>query len=105
MTATDDKAAVEGHMERLRKMADLYCSGCGYCQPCPSGVKIATIFRKFNDARVYGLWENARRAYREIHEHGNGAAACTECEECLEKCPQGISIPERLKEIHLKLFT
>jgi len=26
------------------------------------------------------------------------ADACVECRECVEKCPAGIDIPERLKE-------
>jgi predicted aldo/keto reductase-like oxidoreductase len=27
-----------------------------------------------------------------------GAEGCVECEECLEKCPAGLPIPEMLKE-------
>lgn len=31
------------------------------------------------------------------------ADRCTECEECIEKCPQDIPVPERLKEAHAAL--
>jgi predicted aldo/keto reductase-like oxidoreductase len=31
------------------------------------------------------------------------ADRCTECGECIEKCPQHIPIPERLKEAHRAL--
>jgi predicted aldo/keto reductase-like oxidoreductase len=32
------------------------------------------------------------------------AASCAECGECIEKCPQGIAIPEQLKKAHDKLY-
>jgi predicted aldo/keto reductase-like oxidoreductase len=28
------------------------------------------------------------------------ATLCTECMECVEKCPQGIMIPEELEKVH-----
>jgi predicted aldo/keto reductase-like oxidoreductase len=69
--------------------------------PCPSEVNIPHIFQKYNEARVYGLWEQARTAYREWRwVSGKQADACTECRECEEKCPQHISIPEQLAEAH-----
>ena len=30
---------------------------------------------------------------------GASADFCIECEECVEKCPQNIPIPERLKDV------
>ena len=82
-------------------MADLYCTGCEYCMPCPSEVNIARIFQKYNEARVYGLWDQARAAYQNWNTRwGQQADACTECGECLEKCPQHIPIPDQLAEAH-----
>jgi hypothetical protein len=98
-----DRAAVEEHLARLKEMADLYCSGCGYCMPCPSGVNIPKVFRKYNEARVYGLWDNARKAYAGLVDAEAGGGFCSECGECLEKCPQGIPVPERLKEADERL--
>ena len=96
-----DKAAIDEQLERLKGMADLYCTGCGYCVPCPSEVDIPRIFQKYNEARVYGLWEQARTAYQEWRwASGKQADACVECGECLEKCPQQIPIPEQLAEAH-----
>ena len=100
----DDRSAIEEHLERLRKMADLYCTGCEYCMPCPEEVNIAHIFRKYNEARVYGLWDQARTAYREWRwVKGNRADACVECGECEDKCPQHIPIREQLAEAHAAL--
>ena len=103
----DDRAAIDEHLERLKKMADLYCTGCGYCMPCPSEVAIPKIFERYNRGRVYGLWDSARKAYGELGvirwDKGKRADACTECGECEDKCPQDIPIREQLKEAHKAL--
>jgi hypothetical protein len=99
-----DKAAIDKHLTRLKAMADLYCTGCGYCKPCPNEINIPQIFTAYNQARVYGLWDLARRTYARI---GKGprakskqADACKECGKCEEKCPQKIPIRAQLKEAH-----
>jgi len=99
----EDKAAIDEHLDRLKGMADLYCTGCGYCQPCPEEVAIPKIFDRYNRGRVYGLWESARADYARLGhgwDKGNKADACTECGECEEKCPQDIPIRQQLKEAH-----
>jgi len=97
-----DRIAMDSQLDRLKAMADLYCTGCGYCMPCPSGVHIPRIFRMYNEARVYGLWDHARSDYaamRQANQEGERSAdACGECGECLAKCPQSIPIPEQLKD-------
>jgi len=102
-----DKAAIDEHLKRLKKMADLYCTGCGYCIPCPNEVNIPHIFRAYNNARVYGFWDSARRSYAGIGKSqwikGKNAEACTECGECEKKCPQKIPIRDQLKEAHKAL--
>jgi hypothetical protein len=103
----DDQAAIAEHLERLGKLADLYCTGCKYCMPCPQEVNIAAVFEKYNWGRVYGLWEVARKRYAQIGRvpwmKGNQADACVECGVCEEKCPQNIPIREQLKEAHAAL--
>jgi len=103
-----DKAQIDRHLVRLRKMAELYCTGCGYCMPCEAaGVDIPAVFGAYNQGRVYGLWPAARGAYRWIRngpdERNKTAEACTECGACEEKCPQNIPIREQLKEAHSAL--
>ncbi len=102
-----DRAAIDERMVNMKKMAELYCTGCGYCMPCTSEIPISGIFDKYNRGRVYGLWASARAAYAQIGEvsweKGNKADACTECGECEEKCPQKIPIREQLAEAHAAL--
>jgi len=102
-----DQAAIDEHLQRLKKMADLYCTGCGYCMPCPEEVAIPKIFERYNRGRVYGLWESARKAYGDLGvipwDKGKKADACVDCGECEEKCPQNLPIREQLKEAHQAL--
>jgi len=106
----DDKAAIDEHMARLKDMANLYCTGCGYCVPCEAAdVAIPTIFGLYNTGRVYGLWDHAKSNYAQIGKlpwmKGNRADACTGCGDCEEKCPQNIPIRKQLKEAHAALAT
>lgn len=103
----EDKAAIDVHLDRLKAMADLYCSGCGYCQPCPEDVNIPLIFNLYNQARVYGFWDVARESYQKIGKaaplKGQDAEACIECGDCEQKCPQDLPIIEQLREAHQAL--
>ncbi|HHX41060.1 MAG TPA: aldo/keto reductase [Armatimonadetes bacterium] len=102
-------AAIDEQMARLRKMADLYCSGCRYCLPCPNEVNIPVLFELYNTGRVYGLWDVARARYAKVGKipwlPGKTADACVECGECEEKCPQRIAIRAQLAEAHRALTT
>lgn len=97
-------AAVSSHMSRLKKLAELYCSGCKYCMPCPNEVNIPLIFHAFNTGRVYGFWDHAKRIYSAIGKTewaaGKNAEACIQCGQCMEKCPQKIEIIKQLGEAH-----
>ena len=103
----DDKAAIAEHLERMKKMSDLYCSGCGYCMPCPNEVNIPLIFGTYNLGRVYGLWETSRHGYAQIGVtpwlKGKKADGCVECGDCEEKCPQKLDIRQQLAEAHVAL--
>ena len=95
-------AVINASMEENKKLADLYCTGCNYCMPCPSGVNIPLNFRLMNYHKVYNLTDYAKEQYKQIGKvewmKGKGADACIECGKCEKKCPQHIPIIKQLKE-------
>jgi uncharacterized protein len=99
---------VKDQLDRLRNMADLYCTGCRYCMPCEFKVDIPRIFSIYNMGRVYGLRDEARKRYARMlkaPEHKKAdASLCTECGACEPKCPQNIPIRQQLKEAHKALM-
>jgi len=88
-------------LEKTKGLADLYCTGCGYCMPCEQGVDIPARFEAMNYLKVYGFEEQARSLYRNVRKREGeteGEGICIECGDCEEKCPQNIEIIKQLKE-------
>jgi predicted aldo/keto reductase-like oxidoreductase len=100
----EEVEAINGIMKENEKLSDLYCTGCGYCLPCPQKVNIPHIFRMMNYYRIYHIKDYARNGYAEIGMNewvpGTRSDACIECGECETKCPQKIQIIVQLKECH-----
>lgn len=84
-------------VEAMKSISMEFCRGCGYCMPCPQGVRIPVILRQLNYYKNYGLTEWAKWRYKMVEVK---ADACVECRQCVEKCPYGLNIPEMLKEAH-----
>ena len=85
-------------IEEKKRLADLYCTGCGYCVPCPNNVNIPRVFELMNWRRLYGLEGVAKEYYGGLVKRGRDAAKCIECGQCEPKCPQKIQIIKQLKE-------
>lgn len=92
-----------------RQLMQVGCTGCGYCMPCPAGVQIPTCFDFFNRMHMFGNVEEAKHMYQAfasgavLQRKPGYASQCVECGQCLEKCPQGIAIPEVLKRVTAEL--
>lgn len=89
---------VEERQELLGEAAALgerFCRRCEYCQPCPEGIDIPTIFLLDGYWTRYGLKEWAVERYRPLPKN---ASHCVECGECENRCPYELPIREMLKE-------
>jgi len=84
-------------MDELKKLSDLYCTGCDYCLPCPMDINIPHIFNAYTYHNVYGLSTQAKNMWNA--NRGAPAGDCTGCGVCEEKCPQKIKIVDKLREV------
>ena len=94
-------------LENLKKFSELYCTGCGYCQPCPKGINIPKIFQAYTYLNVYGLTETAKNTWNgylnDQKNPGVSPAECVNCGYCERKCPQHLKVRELLKKVEAKL--
>lgn len=77
-----------------------FCTGCGYCMPCPSDVEIPKMMDAFN-AKILDGTDQAIRDRLKWHWgiSPDAAAACIECGTCEDACTQHLPIRDRLKAI------
>ncbi len=104
--ADAERNSIDKMLAETKELANLYCTGCSYCIPCPKGIKIPDVFQTMIYHRVYKLTEYAREKYKEygkLEHMGTSPEECVNCGKCLDKCPQKINIPVRLKEISREL--
>ncbi len=90
-----------------RGLNPIPCTNCRYCLPCPNGVEIPQILALYNDAIVYDALQTSKLRYNSGISLSKEERAdnCVECNDCVEKCPQGIPIPDWLKKAHALLDT
>ena len=94
-------------LENLKKFSELYCTGCGYCQPCPKGINIPKIFQAYTYLNVYGLKDLAKNTWNGYlnneKDPGVHPDACVNCGYCERKCPQHLQVRDLLKMVQNKL--
>jgi len=111
----EDLNIIDNLIKIYREKILVHCTSCKYCLPCPSGVNIPQNFailnnlalersnvRKWLQKRDYKKMAHSPKKLNQAKSNGN-ASLCTNCEICLEKCPQEINIPDELKNVHLIL--
>lgn len=111
--AEDDIAIMEhdlltpGKAETLRARffgmideSEFSCTSCGYCMPCPAGLKIPDIFRLRNHAKVLGLASAKQELeWKAKNDDAFNAKKCTTCGKCEKKCPNGLRITDMMAGI------
>ncbi len=71
-----------------------FCRGCGYCMPCPVGIKINDCARMSQMIRRAPKGPQLSEASRESMER---ITQCIGCGACKSRCPYGLDVPELLK--------
>ncbi len=72
-----------------------FCRGCGYCMPCPQGIRInqcarisLLLRRAPSEKWLTKQWQDA---VKDIEK-------CTHCGSCMSKCPYELNTPELLRK-------
>ncbi|MDR0273289.1 MAG: aldo/keto reductase [Clostridiales bacterium] len=105
----DEILQIKKMMDENKKLAELYCTSCDYCKPCPKEINIPLLFGIMNNHRIYELTEHAVSDYNSVirgkaWHKSTSPADCTKCGECESKCPQKLPIIKQLEETHSTLF-
>jgi predicted aldo/keto reductase-like oxidoreductase len=87
------------------------CTSCGYCLAhCPEHINIRSYMEIYNQYRLTGSVEEARKKSNWYHQFGplygddKRPSDCTECLACEQECTQYLNITDRLKWIDERLI-
>ena len=98
----DDLALIGQVRDVYYSLNPISCTGCRYCAPCPNGVDIPRVFDFYNEAIIYNSAPEQRKLYSDPKSFREESRAdkCIKCDQCVEKCPQKLPIPELLEKAH-----
>jgi hypothetical protein len=106
-------AAEAAALERLLAQAQTalgpdQCSQCYQCLPCPEEIHIPEVLRLRNLAVAYDMEAFGKYRYAMFENAGHWfpgckANRCTDCGDCLPRCPVQLNIPDLLRDTHNRL--
>ena len=88
-----DALAAFIEQERVSLAGD-FCRGCGYCMPCPAGIRDQPV-----RAHVAAAAPVAGRklAHPRVAGENGKIEDCLHCGQCMKRCPYGLQTPDLLR--------
>ena len=114
---TDQEKSILNRLDQaIHGIGETWCSFCQQCLPCPEDVSIPEVLRLRNLVKAFDMVEFGKYRYKmiahkdpETGERTGGAGHwfpgaqgdfCTDCGDCLPRCPLNLPIPQLLAETH-----
>ena len=99
-----NRIAQEKMDARLSNISNL-CTLCSECLPCPEDINIPEVLRFRNLLQAFGMDDYGKFRYNMFEGEGHWfpgtfASRCTDCGDCLPRCPEKLEIPRLLKDTH-----
>ena len=103
-----ESAVLDCINRRYTLLGDDLCSQCYQCLPCPEDINIPEVLRLRNLAIGFDMQEFGKYRYKMFENAGHWfpgskAIRCTDCGDCLPRCPENLDIPKLLRDTHDRL--
>lgn len=107
---TPNELAILKQLEihKKQQLKSDHCAQCYDCLPCPEAINIPEILRLRNMAIAYDMQNYGEYRYQMLENAGHWfpgkkGNTCTDCGDCLPRCPEQLAIPDLLRDAHHRL--
>ena len=99
--SAEELAVIDQVRAAYRERTAVDCTACRYCLPCPEGIDIPFMFGLLNNVSLYGSVAEEKYVHdlETRFEKTALASSCSECEQCVEACPQKLDVPREMARV------